>query len=1252
MKKRVAAVVAAVLLLALGGAFYVLAYTQTGIELLVAQLNRLERLGIHAEGVSGRITGPLRIARFELDHERAHIVVEDIVIDLKLRWLALQTLDINALTATSANIELKTAPDEPPPDTPPRFLPGFLRVAVTKAEIGSITLTTVGGQSITTTSASTALRLRSDRLWLDGLDVVAPLFTVQGDLELRAARPLGLKFSGTGTVADGDRPDLDIAAEADGTVEALRFSADLLAPSQAHVEGRFVRADDPWQVEGRVTSAAFSLDPWMERPPFSLAAVQLDFSARPEVFRITGQLAAPELDPAPFDLDASGRYVDRTMIISAATLAQTSGPARLRAEGRLAFDGGPPALNIAGEWTAVQWPLTAARPVVTSPSGRLTLSGPLPYQFSLSADVAGPSLPAARGLLTGSLSREALRVQRYDITALEGSLAGDASLTFGTPLRWAVNTTATDINPVSLHAEFPGQMDFTATAAGSGLDREAAFDVSLSRLQGRLRGLPLNGSGRVERAGSEWRIRDTTLAMGEARLTAAGTISDQVDLDWTFSARALEDLLPEVQGGLSFNGNASGPRQTPRVVADIDGRSLQYAGWTVGAVAIDADVDLAGIAPSQLAATLSNVRNGALHAEALRLSGQGNAETHALTLHVASRTDGGTASDAELEITGALADGVWTGQIASGQVANTDDRRNVRLSEPATAVVSRDHATVERLCLFLLGSNICGNGSWQRGGAWQVDATGDDLPLDVIRLAFPSQPRYLGTLDLTLAASGAGQSPWEGSASVVLTGGGIVYQLSSDSADATETVQFGSGRADLHANGDSLQATIGLAATAETFIAANATAMRLPGVALGNLPVTGRIRARMGDANLLPLLVAEIDDAAGVLDADVALSGRISQPELDGRIALSNGALDLYRINLALREMEIDVNLSANRFGFEGTGRAGDGTWSLGGTLAWRNGLPAGTLDLKGENLLVADLPDYRVVAAPDLHFLIDGRKIDASGEVFIPSARIQPTDLSGAVQVSPDSRLVQDEPAETASSFFVNSEIRIRLGDDVQLDTFGLQGRLGGSVGTTTRTGDIPVGRGELSVSSGKYEAYGQSLDITRGRLLFDASPLDDPGLDIQAERTIETTKVGLNVRGTLRDPRFGFYSEPSMSQTQILSYLLVGKPIDDLQNRDADTVGSARDTLALQGGGILAAQLGRRLGLGEIGVESTGANDTALVLGRFLSPRLFVSYGISLTESINTLKLRYTISDRWVLKTEAGENQSADVEFTIERP
>jgi translocation and assembly module TamB len=126
-------------------------------------------------------------------------------------------------------------------------------------------------------------------------------------------------------------------------------------------------------------------------------------------------------------------------------------------------------------------------------------------------------------------------------------------------------------------------------------------------------------------------------------------------------------------------------------------------------------------------------------------------------------------------------------------------------------------------------------------------------------------------------------------------------------------------------------------------------------------------------------------------------------------------------------------------------------------------------------------------------------------------------------------------------------------------------------------------------------------------------------------------------------------------MPQTQIVSYLIVGKPIGDSQSAAAVQTRSTRDTVALQGGGFLAAQLGKRIGLEEVGVESTtnsaGTTNTALVLGKFLSPRLFISYGISLTESINTFKLRYTISDRWLVKVEAGEVQSGDLEYTIER-
>jgi len=93
------------------------------------------------------------------------------------------------------------------------------------------------------------------------------------------------------------------------------------------------------------------------------------------------------------------------------------------------------------------------------------------------------------------------------------------------------------------------------------------------------------------------------------------------------------------------------------------------------------------------------------------------------------------------------------------------------------------------------------------------------------------------------------------------------------------------------------------------------------------------------------------------------------------------------------------------------------------------------------------------------------------------------------------------------------------------------------------------------------------------------------------------------------------------------------------------------AAETLAFSGGGLLLGGIGSRVGLDEVTVEQSGDDDAAVVLGKYLSPNLFVSYGISIAEAINTIKLRYTINRNWSLKAEAGLEQSADVEYRIER-
>jgi len=222
-------------------------------------------------------------------------------------------------------------------------------------------------------------------------------------------------------------------------------------------------------------------------------------------------------------------------------------------------------------------------------------------------------------------------------------------------------------------------------------------------------------------------------------------------------------------------------------------------------------------------------------------------------------------------------------------------------------------------------------------------------------------------------------------------------------------------------------------------------------------------------------------------------------------------------------------------------------------------------------------------------------------------------------------------------------------LGDDVTIETYGLSGHIKGSITETTLPTQPTRARGELQVNDGQYVALARKLDIERGRLIFNGGLLADPAIDIRAVKVFPDVKAGVNVRGTLLQPRLSFFSEPSLPQSQIVSLILAGGSLESAQNRNNPN--QAGNEALAQGSAILAQQLGSRVGIEDVSLESNLANETSLVLGKYLSPRLYVSYGISFTEQLNTLKLRYSLSDRWSVKTEMGQARGADLVYTIEK-
>src|SRR5690606_29050428 len=206
--------------------------------------------------------------------------------------------------------------------------------------------------------------------------------------------------------------------------------------------------------------------------------------------------------------------------------------------------------------------------------------------------------------------------------------------------------------------------------------------------------------------------------------------------------------------------------------------------------------------------------------------------------------------------------------------------------------------------------------------------------------------------------------------------------------------------------------------------------------------------------------------------------------------------------------------------------------------------------------------------------------------------------------------------------------DLTLAMGEDVSMNGFGLEGALTGELRVLSRAGREMTGYGLLEVG-GRYEAYGQELVITRGRLSWSNTPVSDPLLDIRAERRVGDVTAGIDVSGRASAPRAQVWTDPSSDESEALALLALGRPLSSLSGRQASDIDAASAALNA-GGSLLAGQIGKRIGLDDAGVmESRTLGGSVFGIGKQLSPRLYVGFGVSLLGSGQVLTLKYLRSE-----------------------
>ena len=1229
-------------LLLLGGAVYALLATPLGLQLAWQVARTFAPGELQVQRLEGRLLGPLRVTGLRYAQDDQRHAVDELFLDWRPAALLRGTLELAELRIQGVVLELGAGGGPPEPESS-SFTPNFslpLALRIGSLDIRALHITRRGEPLLQLDHIHLEARAAAGLLQLGTLELVLPQGRLQlsGSIGLDAETPTDLDLRWSAQLAELE--PLVGKAQLSGDWRRLQLEYQVQEPAPAQLQLQLV---DPF---GALRWSAGLQLPAVALQRFSAAwpALRLAASLRAEGdLRQASLQAELETDAGaevlyPLKLQARGRDTGDGWVLEAARLEQADSGGVLEARGRGVY-GGFSELHLA--WQELRWPPLPAAPQVQSPAGSLDWSGiPAAWRYRLETSLLATGQPQMDLRLEGAGDAQGMRLTDLRVALLDGTVQGQGTLHWQPEPRWDLALVLDGINPGAWHPDWPGRLAAQLQVTG-GLRAEQLHNrLQLQHLEGELRGHALQGRGQLLQDGEQLVVEDLELRSGEARLALQGQLGEQWRADWRLDIPDLAELLPGGRGHLTGSGEMSGPRQQPRVQARLEGAGLAWESHAVGTLALALDWDALGQWDLRLDTT--ELRSGTQTLAGLKVGVLGSQADHRIEL--AAHRD---AAALALVLTGRWQDAEWRGQVAGADWQH-EALGPWSLRRPAGLRASSTGGQLETLCWQREDTGLCLAGAGDREQGWTAELDLERLPLIWLESFLPLQRRVEGQLDARLEGRlDADGQPLEGRLALLLSPGRLILGAAED-----QVLAFAGGG--LHGRLESGRAELDLdlALAGEDRLQG---AWVITGVGTDAAQLEGRLQGRVHELALVEAFTHEVEQVRGRLELDVRTRGALADPEVTGHLRLEEGSIAVPAAGIRLEDLRLIFDAAqAERIRIEGSARSGrDGELRLVGLLRdahtpdWRL-----QLGMQGERFLLVDTPEYRVRVTPDLRLEVEPQRVDLSGELQVPHARLRPRDFSGAVAPSRDVVLVGSgaEP-EPPSPWAIHANLLLRFGEDVQVNGFGLRGFIDGGLRLIEEPGQPTRGRGALAIREGRYRAYGQDLHIETGRLLYTDSPLDNPGLDIRAARHVSGVVAGIRVGGQLRAPDLSLYSEPSMSESDTLSYLLFGRPMQQASGSEGATMMQAAAAIGLGGGGLLAAQIGAAFGFDEVEIGGgSGFDEAALMVGKYLSPRLYVQYSVGLLEPISTFRVRYEMSRRWTLQTETGIESGVDLLFSLD--
>ncbi len=1081
----------------------------------------------------------------------------------------------------------------------------------------------------------------------------------QGDLANYAAE-LQLDAAGVPEIAT-----VALVLTANGDAQAVTLSRLRLDTPLGNVDGsaRFSFADQ--QLDAKLTTSPLQ---WplptvaadgraaAPNPEVALTALTVTAAGRVnDALRVTVATVARAQAVALYDaIRVDGAATVSPTGVSAATVTVNGRDLALNVAGNVRFADLSGALTVRGQ--GIRLPV---EPPITVQQLTLQADGNAQqWQSTLNTEVTGKELPPLKlnTVLAGNDSQATVRELQLD--GLDGRLNLTGNANWQNGITWQADLRGNGLNLAKIPPlkEFTSQIGFGLTSRGqvkppSGNEKLPLLDITvdLAQISGQLRKQPLGGSGQIQLTNQALQLDVRDLRYGNAGAAIRGRLTEvlqgnpaamQAAVETRLNIPDLRPLLPDARGTVALEAEINGALLTPQFRYTVTAQKLALAAGdtriAVNQVDGSGQLDLTDRQPSRLSLAAKQIQINDLAWQSVTVTGDGTTARHQLRVAVE-----GEPVTAALAVRGqyTAAQTAWRGAIVEGRVSQA--AAGTWTVAQATALAAQpNRAVLERLCWESAPARLCLAGQWQPTAGAQAEFFLENWPLN--RLPVPETVAIANQLGVrgTFRSTPAGQ---------------VRGQLDAQVSRGPISVRHEGRTLALPFDGASLRVQVADVQDVQGELQVNGgDLLRVDSqVRWRNGAVTGRIRAT-GD-NFTPffvLLPPQIVNPQVALRSDLEISGQFPDLQWRGKAALTGLAADIPAGNLRLRDGELALVGQGGELRLTGRVVSG-GRIEVDGKLEPLTQRFSATI--RGNDFIGWDSKDIQVTIAPDVRLVGDKQQVRVDGRVTIPRAFVAPTELAVGGRVRPSAdfrrRPPKNAPTTAANSFGIFAAVEVVLGE-VRVSAAGFDGGLSGRLLVEQTPQLPPRATGELQVATGRYVVFGRPLEITQGQVLFSGGPVSNPGLQLEVQQRFGEVSAGARITGTASQPKVTLFSIPAQPDTVTASYLLYGRAPNSRSGQESALLLQLA-TAAAQTGGVAAANpLAKGLGLEALELGSDDSGGTALTVGKYLTPDLYVGYGVGVFDAINTFMLRYRLTDNLSVRGSSNTNAAGgDITWTIRR-